>query len=106
MMIGYIFKGSNSAMSIFDSILNWGQLLKEKICSCRSNFFPLRVDPILEGLCCYYKQTRIPILKKLEKHSCILILPQLFNYQKANNNIFVCKFSKNVKCKLYYIENS
>ena len=28
------------------------------------------------------------------------------NYQKADDKIFVCKFSKNVKSKLYYIENS
>ena len=26
-------------------------------------------------------------------------------YQKADNKIFVCKVSKNVKSKLYYIEN-
>ena len=30
----------------------------------------------------------------------------LFNYQKANDKIFVCKFSKNVNSKLYHIENS
>ena len=30
----------------------------------------------------------------------------LFNNQKADDKIFVCKFSKNVKSKLYYIENS
>ena len=29
-----------------------------------------------------------------------------FNYQKADDKIFVCKFSKNVKSKFYYIENS
>ena len=27
----------------------WGQLLKERICSWRSKFFPLRVDPTEKG---------------------------------------------------------
>ena len=27
----------------------------------------------------------------------------LFNYEKADNKIFICKFSKNVKSKLYHI---
>ena len=31
---------------------------------------------------------------------------KIFKYQKADDKIFVCKFSKNVKSKLYYIENS
>ena len=30
----------------------------------------------------------------------------LFQYQKADDKIFVCKFSKNVKTKLYHDENS
>ena len=51
-MNGYIFRGSNSAIFIFASFLNGGQLLKERICSYRSKFFPLRVDTILEGVCC------------------------------------------------------
>ena len=29
----------------------WGQFLKEKICSTWSKFFSLRVDPFLEGFC-------------------------------------------------------
>ena len=29
-----------------------------------------------------------------------------FNYQKADDKIFICKFSKNVKSKVYHIENS
>ena len=29
-----------------------------------------------------------------------------FNYQKADDKIFVCKFSKNVKSKLYHIEKA
>ena len=49
-MNGYTFKGSNCYIFIFASLLNTGQLLKERICSPRSKFFPLRVDHILEGL--------------------------------------------------------
>ena len=29
----------------------------------------------------------------------------VFNYQRAEDKIFVCKFSKNVESKLYHIEN-
>ena len=29
-----------------------------------------------------------------------------FNYRKADDKIFVCKFSKNGKSKLYHTENS
>ena len=50
-------KGSNSVIFIFVSIFNMGQLLKEMICSLRSKFFPLGVDPILEELCCPGNQT-------------------------------------------------
>ena len=31
---------------------------------------------------------------------------KLFDYQTADDKISVCKFSKNVKPKLYHIENS
>ena len=30
----------------------------------------------------------------------------LFNYQKADDKIFVCKFSEIFRSKLYHIENS
>ena len=39
-------------------LLNRVQLLKERICSQRSKFFPLRVGPIPEGFPCPGKQTR------------------------------------------------
>ena len=42
--------GNNFAIFIFASLLNGDQLLKERICSSRSTFFPLREDPIWEGL--------------------------------------------------------
>ena len=35
-----------------------------------------------------------------------LVMLQLFNYQKAEDKIFFYKFSKNIKSKLYHIENS
>ena len=54
---GYTSKGSNSVIFIFVSIFNMGQLLKEMICSLRSKFFPLGVDPILEELGCPGNQT-------------------------------------------------
>ena len=38
---GYTFRGSNSSTFIFAALLNWCQLLKEKICCHRSKFFPL-----------------------------------------------------------------
>ena len=56
-MFGYTFKGSNSASFIFASHLIRGHLLKRTVCSSRSKFFPLRVDPILKGLHCPEKET-------------------------------------------------
>ena len=40
-----IFKRSNSTTFIFSSLLNNGQPLKERICTHRSKFFPLRKGP-------------------------------------------------------------
>ena len=54
---GYTFKGSNSVIFIVASHINGGHLIKVKICSHRSKFFPLRVDPILGRLCPPGKQT-------------------------------------------------
>ena len=42
--------GGTTVVFRFAAILNCGQLLKERICSHRSKFFPLRVDPISEYL--------------------------------------------------------
>ena len=49
---GNSFRGSNSAIFFFASLFSGAQLLRKRICSNRSKFFPSRVDPILEGL--YY----------------------------------------------------
>ena len=47
---GYTIRGSNSVILIVVSHINWDHLLKERICSSGSKFFPKRVDPILGGL--------------------------------------------------------
>ena len=47
-MNDYNFRANNSAIFIFVSPLNRGQLLQERICSSWSKFFLLRVDPFLE----------------------------------------------------------
>ena len=45
-MTGYAFKGSNFAIFF----VSFGdQLLKDRICSSRSKFFPLRVELISRG---------------------------------------------------------
>ena len=49
------FRGSNTFIFIFVSHLIRGEPLQ--ICSPRSEFFPLRVDPILKGLHYSGKQT-------------------------------------------------
>ena len=49
--------GEATLIFIFASYLIRGLLLKERICSPRSKFFPLRADPILKGLHCPEKQT-------------------------------------------------
>ena len=49
--------GSISFIFIFASHLIRGQLLKKRMCSRRSKFFPLTVDSILKGLYCPGWQT-------------------------------------------------
>ena len=44
------FRGTNPILLIVASNIYWGLLIKERICSHRSKFFPLRVDPILGRL--------------------------------------------------------
>ena len=45
---GYTFRASNSVNKLCPPHINWGHLIKKRICSHRSKFFPLRVDPISE----------------------------------------------------------
>ena len=67
----YTFRGYNSAILIFASLLNRGQLFKERSCSHRS-YLAFRVDLGLEGLYLPGKQTRkskklSPFVKMVEK---------------------------------------
>ena len=52
----YSFKDYNCSIHVCLSS-QWGKLLKERICSCRSKFFLLRVSPIVERLHCPGNQT-------------------------------------------------
>ena len=73
-MLGHTFQGSNSVIYVFFPFS--GCLLsKERICSSWSKFFPLRVNPSLEGQC---KQTGshkscCPLVKIAEKHGGVPI---------------------------------
>ena len=53
----FSFRGGNSVIYKFPSLFKRGLLLKERICSSWSKFFPLIVNPSLEGLCQLGKQT-------------------------------------------------
>ena len=87
---GYTFRGSNSVIFIFASLklLNRGVLLKKRICSCRSKFFPLRVDPFSEVLFRSGKQRRThsccPWIKMAEKHGRVSI------YLNYSEFLFAC----------------
>ena len=54
---GYTFRGTELSNFIIASLFHADQLLKERICSQRSKFFPLRVDPFLKRLRCQGKHT-------------------------------------------------
>ena len=78
---GYTYRRSNqfTCIFIFAFFFGWGQPLKERICSSRSKFFPLRVDP-------YWKvfssregnrksQQLSAFVKNVETHRSVLSLP-------------------------------
>ena len=77
---GYTFRGSNSDILIVASLPGGAQLLKQRICSSRSKFFPLRVESILELPHSPGKQTGshkscFPLkIKMAEKHDGVPIL--------------------------------
>ena len=162
---GYSFRVSNPAIFSFAFLLNGNRLLKGRICSCRSKFFPLSVDPVLEGsrspvkqmdhrnctrffksggnMAVYPCTLRLPsssissaqslsfssstwhakalniLASSLVATSPLPFLSYRWNacfasaitisinlvYQKTDDKIFVCNFSKSVKSKLYHIEN-
>ena len=45
-----IMRGFKIVIFMVVSHINWGQLIKERICSSESKFFLLRVDPFSEDL--------------------------------------------------------
>ena len=61
-------RGSNSTIFIFAFLLNGDQLLKNRICSSRSKFFSLKVDPFLKGVIaqgCKQEVTKVASLEKI-----------------------------------------
>ena len=48
-MNSFSARGNNSGIGNYSYLLYSGQLLKERICSSRSRFFPVRLDPYLEA---------------------------------------------------------
>ena len=72
----YIFMGDKSARIDFISLLKKGLLLKERICSLGSKFFPLRVDPFSDGDRCASKVNRelqklSPLYKMADSFPCV-----------------------------------
>ena len=70
---GLTFRGSNSVIFVFASLLKKGLLFKERICSSLSKFFPFRVNSILGGLCQLRKLTQevtkvVSRSKTVDKH--------------------------------------
>ena len=45
----YTYRGSNCYILIFANLFNVSKHLKERVCSHRSNFLPLNIEPHLEG---------------------------------------------------------
>ena len=68
---GYTFRGSNSVIFIVASHdINQGHLIKERIISHCSNFFPLRADPISGRFHTVSKQTGSHI-KQMQAQSAV-----------------------------------
>ena len=75
-MTGYTFRGSNYSIFIFTSLLDGGQLFKERICFSRSKFFPSRVDHFLKG----FPLKLSPFVKMAEKkHGSVSIHLKILN---------------------------
>ena len=94
---GYIFRGSNLAIFIA-SLVNWGQHLKERIHSCRSKFFTIKVGFILEGLCfakthrgCYESCSPfVKIAKNIHVYLCISLTVFLQELRQFNTTT-ICR---------------
>ena len=93
---GYTFRESNSVIFIFASLLNRGLLLKIRICSCRSKFFPLRVDLFSEGFFRSGKQrgthSCFPWIKMAEKPGGVFI------YLNYSEFLFACIINWEILC--------
>ena len=91
---GYVFSESNIAIFIYAYLYNWSGLLKKRICSSRSKFFPLRVDLILKGLFvirgCKQEVIEVIILCKIEEKNKHGSMP--IQLQKSNAEFCQCSF--------------
>ena len=68
-------------LSFLASLHNKDQLLKERICSCRSKFFPSRVDPISKSYLTYKSKQKFKQVNKtffLEKRQGAFITAGVF----------------------------
>ena len=89
----YTYRGSNSFIFIFVSHLTWGQFLKKGICSHRSKFFPLRVDPTLKGLHCPEKRAGShkklsPFVKMIENYGGVHIHLNIYLFNAEDKWIY------------------
>ena len=82
--MGIFFKRSNCAIINFASLSSEGKLLKERICSSRSKFFPLRADP-------YFKIFLYPE-KHIESRICCSPLYKWRNNMDLYNNPQIPKY--------------
>ena len=94
----YLFKvrgnKSNSAILIFASFLRGSQLLKEKICSYKSNFFPIRSDSTFWRVSSASEATKchelLPFVKKWQKKHGVVSIHLIVNISYLINNFLVC----------------
>ena len=97
---GYAFRGNNSSIFIFASLLNGGQLLKKRICSCRSKFFPSRVDPFWMG---YFSQESKQEITKVVALYKIAEKMEVYSFTINYHLTFCKKWQKNMGVYLFTI---
>ena len=93
------FAEANLQFLLFASLHNWGQLLRERICSSRSKFFLLRGDPILVKLRCPGNQTnghKVVSLGKMVENNVLLrlTLKPLVTPSTQNSLCLCCVYTK------------
>ena len=91
------FQGKQLCLFVFAFLLSGGQLLKERICSCRSKFFPLTVDPIKSRIS-HLEELILPQKERGSHHSCLLTLkgPITAAVDDINKYFFHC-FSEKIR---------